>query len=258
MDGLSLDQWIVIRKVLIKQCPRYRFREDAIFAWIPTITSVSRQAAFAGRPPLYFPNSIHTTEKEPALWMQFWVDQGLTPQEVAYARGLGDGALDNVEALITRPKTRVVGLVIDKVDKIMHGMALGMAGMHNQVRQWAGQPFMARLIDSLLDNSFRIYLTSDHGNIEATGCGRPAEGAVADLRGERVRVYSDTLLRGQIKKRFPDALEWPPIGLPEDYLPLLAPGRTAFVRQAERLVGHGGISLEELIVPLVQIERQDT
>ena len=258
VDGLSLDQWIVIRKELAKQRPKYRFRENAVFAWIPTITSVSRQAAFAGKPPIYFPNSIHTTDKESALWTKFWVDQGLTQQEVTYVKGLDDGVLKNVEEMIVRPKTRVVGLVVGKVDKIMHGMELGVAGMHNQVRQWASQPFMANLFDLLLVNGFRVYLTSDHGNIEAAGCGRPAEGAVADLRGERVRIYPDSLLRGQVKKRFPDAMEWPPIGLPEDYLPLLAPGRSAFVREAERLVGHGGASLEELVVPLVRIEMKDT
>ncbi|MFH1983304.1 MAG: BREX-3 system phosphatase PglZ [Pseudomonadota bacterium] len=255
VDGLSLDQWIVIRKALTKQHQRYRFRENAVFAWIPTITSVSRQAAFAGRPPIYYPNSIHTTNKESALWTQFWADQGLTQHEVIYAKGLGDGSLNNVEELITNPKIRVAGLIIDKVDKIMHGMELGAAGMHNQIRQWALQPFMTNLIELLLNNGYRIYLTSDHGNVEAVGCGRPAEGAVADLRGERVRIYSDSILRAQIKDRFPDALEWPPVGLPENYLPLLAPGRSAFVRETERLVGHGGISLEEVVVPLVQIER---
>ena len=258
VDGLSLNQWIVMRKELTKQRPGYRFRENALFAWIPTITSVSRQAAFAGKPPLYFPISIHTTNKEPALWAQFWLDQGLTQQEVTYAKGLGDGSLDSVEEMIARPKTRVAGLVVDKVDKIMHGMELGAAGMHNQVRQWAGQPFMANLVDLLLKNGFRVYLTSDHGNVEAAGCGRPAEGAVADLRGERVRIYSDSLLRSQIKKRFPDALEWPPVGLPENYFPLLAPGRSAFVSESERVVGHGGVSLEELVVPFVQIERRKT
>lgn len=258
VDGLSLNQWIVIRQELVKQDLEFQFRENVVFAWIPTITSVSRQAAFAGKPPVYFPNSIHTTSKEPALWTQFWVDQGLTLQEVAYAKGLGDGALDSVEEIIARPKTRVIGLVVDTVDKIMHGMALGAAGMHNQVRQWAGQPFMAKLLALLLTNGFRVYLTSDHGNIEAVGCGRPAEGSVADLRGERVRIYPSSLLRSQIKKRFLDALEWPPIGLPEDYLPLLASGRSAFVRETERLVGHGGVSLEELIVPFVQIERKNT
>ena len=108
---------------------------------------------------------------------------------------------------------------MDKVDKIMHGMEMGTAGMHNQVRQWAKQPYLNTLLDLLLDQGFRVYLTSDHGNIEAEGCGRPAEGAVADLRGERVRVYPDAALRGKVKERFPTALEWDPIGLPEDYLP---------------------------------------
>ena len=258
VDGLALDQWIVIRKEIAKQRTNYRFRENVVIAWIPTITSVSRQAAFAGKPPIYFPNSIHTTDKEPTLWKQFWVDQGLAQQEVAYAKGLGNGYLESVEEIVARPKTRVVGLVVDKVDKIMHGIELGVAGMHNQVRQWAAGPFLAQLFDLLLENGFRVYLSSDHGNIEASGCGRPAEGAVADLRGERTRIYRDSLLRGQVKARFPDALEWPPIGLPEDYLPLLAPARTAFVRKTESLVGHGGASLEELFVPLVQIERRVT
>ena len=258
VDGLSLDQWIVIRKELAMQRPKYRFQENAMFAWIPTLTSVSRQAAFAGKPPIYFPNSIHTTDKEPVLWTQFWLDQGLTQQEVTYAKGLDDSVLDGIKEIVARPKTRVVGLVIGKVDKIMHGMELGVAGMHNQVRQWASQPFMANLFDLLLENGFRVYLTSDHGNIEAVGCGRPAEGAVADLRGERVRIYPNSLLRGQVKDRFPSAMEWPPIGLPEDYLPLLAPGRSAFVRETDRLVGHGGASLEELVVPFVRIEMRDT
>ncbi len=257
VDGLALDQWIALRDVLGELDSKLRFRENAVFAWIPTITSVSRQAAFAGKPPIYFPASIHTTDKEPGLWTQFWVDQGLTQHEVAYAKGLGDGDLDEVSELLSRPRLRVVGLVIDKVDRIMHGMELGAAGMHNQVRQWARQGFMRDLLGLLHDRGFQVYLASDHGNIEARGVGRPAEGAVADLRGERVRVYSDPKLRAQIKERFPESLEWPSVGLPEDYLALIAPNRAAFVREGETLVGHGGISIEELLVPLVQIDRRD-
>ncbi|BBD77926.1 BREX-3 system phosphatase PglZ [Hydrogenophilus thermoluteolus] len=257
VDGLALDQWIVLREVLSEQDSSLRFRENAVFAWIPTITSVSRQAAFAGKPPIFFPASIHTTDKEPALWTQFWVDQGLNANEVAYAKGLGEGDLDKVSELISRPKLRVVGLVIDKVDQILHGMALGAAGMHNQVRLWTKQGFLRDLLGILHTKGFQAYLASDHGNVEAQGVGRPAEGAVADVRGERVRVYSDYRLRAQIKERFPQSLEWPPIGLPEDYLALIAPYRTAFVREGETIVGHGGISVEELIVPFVQIERQN-
>ncbi len=258
VDGLALDQWIVLRDVLQAQRQDLTFRESAVFAWIPTVTSVSRQAAFAGKPPIYFPASIHTTNKEQSLWTQFWADEGLTGPAATYARGLGDGDTDKIREILSHPKIRVAGLVIDKVDKIMHGMELGAAGMHNQVRQWAMQGFMSDLIDILLDQGFQVFLSSDHGNIEAKGCGRPAEGAVADIRGERVRVYPDDLLRAAVKERFSDAIEWPTPGLPDDYRALLAPHRKAFIRDGETIVGHGGISIEELIVPLIQIERRDT
>ena len=255
LDGLSLDQWLVIHEALASRKPGLIFREQVIFAWIPSLTSVSRQAAFAGKAPLFFPNSINTTQKEPALWLQFWADQGFAPNEVVYAKGLGDGSLESISEALSHPRARAAGLVIDKVDRIMHGMELGTAGMHNQVRQWTEQSYLSNLLDLLFEHGFRVYLTSDHGNLEAEGCGRPAEGAVADLRGQRVRVYPSAALRRSVQERFPTALEWEPVGLPEDYLPLLAPPRKAFIRERDRIVCHGGISVEELIVPLVQIER---
>jgi hypothetical protein len=257
LDGLALDQWLVLHDVLARQRPAVRFREATVFAWLPTITSVSRQAAFAGKPPIYFPGSIHSTDKEAMLWTQFWIAQGFTPAEVAYARALGEqGSVSTVEAIVSIPSVRIAGLVVDTVDKIMHGMQLGTAGMHNQVRQWAAEGFMTALLGLLLDHGFHVFLTSDHGNIEAIGIGRPSEGAVADLRGDRVRVYPDRVLRARVSARFPDALAWPSLGLPVDYLPLFAPGRTAFIPEGERIVGHGGPSLEEVIVPLIRIKRR--
>ena len=116
--------------------------------------------------------------------------------------------------------------------------------------------YMAKLLNLLLDHDFQIFLTSDHGNIESVGCGRPSEGAIADLRGERVRVYPDSLLRSKIKKSFLNAMEWPTIGLPDDFLSLLAPDRLAFITEGARTVAHGGISIEELIVPLIRMEKK--
>ncbi|OQA86698.1 MAG: PglZ domain protein [bacterium ADurb.Bin236] len=258
VDGLSLDQWIIIRETIASQKSDYCFRENAVFAWIPTITSISRQTIFAGKPPIYFPNSINTTDKEPSLWSQFWADQGLQPNEITYVRGLGSGNLSEIAEQLAHPKTRVAGLVIDKIDKIIHGMEMGTAGMHNQVRQWAQQSYMLSLLDLLLKLNYQVFLTSDHGNIEAEGYGRPSEGSVADLRGERVRIYPDFLLRAEVKKHYADALEWLPVGLPDNCFALISPGRKAFVRDGERVVCHGGISVEELVVPLIQIERRSS
>ena len=257
LDGISLDQWLVVRDALAERQPDYRFREQTVFAWVPTLTSISRQTIFAGKAPIFFPGSTQTTDKEPVLWRQYWADQGLAVNEILYLKGLGDGNLDVVSEALSRPRVKVAGLIVDKVDRIMHGMEMGSAGMHNQVAQWSKQPFLSELLDMLLNRGFRVYLTSDHGNIEAEGCGRPAEGAVADTRGERVRIYRDATLRGKVKEHYPDALEWHPIGLPEDCLSLLAPARQAFIQEKQRTVSHGGISIEEIIVPLVQIEREE-
>ncbi|MDQ7053923.1 MAG: PglZ domain-containing protein [candidate division KSB1 bacterium] len=185
--------------------------------------------------------------------------------EVGYVRGLGDvsgsqkdGKMAQVLELLAQSKIRTIGLVVDKVDKIMHGMELGTAGMHNQIKQWGKQGFMLNLFNLLFDRGFEIYLSSDHGNVEAMGCGRPTEGAVADLRGERVRIYSDPVLMKRVKNKFVNSIEWPPIGLPEKYYALIADGRYAFTQKNRSIVCHGGISMEEVLVPFVKITRENS
>ncbi len=257
VDGLALDQWVTIRQLLQKQDANLVMRESATFAWIPTLTCVSRQSIFSGKPPLYFPSSINSTNSEEKLWKQFWEGHGLSRLDVAYQRGLGDGdAVGVLDSAIHPGKTKVVGLVVDKVDKIMHGMQLGSAGMHNQIKQWCQSGFLATLVGQLLDYGYEVWLTADHGNIQCDGKGRPSEGVIAETRGERVRVYPTPELRAQVAGAFPFAHEWQPVGLPADYFPLVAGGRDAFVNPGDAIVGHGGVAIEEVIVPLVKFERR--
>ena len=257
VDGLALDQWVTIRQLLQKQDANLVMRESATFAWIPTLTSVSRQSIFSGKPPLYFPSSINSTNSEEKLWKQFWEGHGLSRLDVACQRGLGDGdAAGVLDSAIHPGKTKVVGMVVDKVDKIMHGMQLGSAGMHNQIKQWCHAGFLSAMVGQLLDYGYEVWLTADHGNIQCEGKGRPSEGVIAETRGERIRVYPTPELRAQVAGAFPFAHEWQPVGLPTDYFPLVAGGRDAFVNPGDAIVGHGGVAIEEVIVPLVKFERR--
>lgn len=257
VDGLSLDQWVTVRWVLNGQNSDFVMRESAIFAWIPTLTSVSRQAIFFGKPPQFFPASINSTDSEGKLWQQFWTDNGLSRPEIAYKRGLGSGGVSkDLDETVNPGQTKAVGLVVDMVDNIMHGMQLGAVGMHGQVTQWCQGGYLGKLIDYLLDHDYDVWLTSDHGNIECEGKGRPAEGVLAEIRGARARVYQTPELRSQVASAFTSACEWEPIGLPDNYFPLVAGSRDAFVNPGNSIVGHGGITLEEVIVPLVRFERR--
>ena len=253
VDGLAFHQWIAVRDTM-RSSHSWRFSESAVFAWVPTLTSVSRQALFAGKAPFCFGRSIQTTAQEEKLWKQFWQDHGLSPTHVAYVKG-GDGGdiLPEIGTAVENPTLKVVGVVVNTVDDIMHGMELGAGGMQSQVRQWAESGVLAQAVSLLMDSGFRVFITSDHGNTEATGIGSPQEGVTAETRGQRARIYSEAILRKQVKGLFPDAVEWDPIGLPADFLPLLAPAGAAFAPQGKTVVCHGGLSVEEVIVPLVEV-----
>lgn len=253
-DGLAVDQWIQIRERVAKYSPKIGFEEGACFAWLPTLTSVSRQALFSGLKPREFADSIETTAQEPSQWSRFWQDQGLRANEVMYRKGIKrTDQLEELDTALSNSAIKVAGLVVDTVDEIVHGAILGKRGIANQIDSWCESGFVDSLFALLLDRGYHVYLTSDHGNVEAVGVGRPNQGVVAETRGERVRVYRSEALLSESAVVCPGAIKLEIAGLPANFMPLFAGARTAFVTQGEQLVVHGGISVEELIVPFVKV-----
>ena len=253
-DGLAVDQWIQIRERVAKYSPKIGFEEGACFAWLPTLTSVSRQALFSGLKPREFADSIETTAQEPSQWSRFWQDHGLRANEVMYRKGIKrTDQLEELDTALSNSAIKVAGLVVDTVDEIVHGAILGKRGIANQIDSWCESGFVDSLFALLLGRGYHIYLTADHGNVEAVGVGRPNQGVVAETRGERVRVYRSEALLSESAVVCPGAIKLEIAGLPANFMPLFAGARTAFVTQGEQLVVHGGISVEELIVPFVKV-----
>jgi len=256
MDGLAIDQWILIREWLAIHAPKLVTNEGTCFAWLPTLTSVSRQAIFSGMIPRAFADSVETTSQEPSLWTRFWQDQGLRANEVFYRKGIKRiEHLDELDGALDGSPAKAVGLVVDMVDEIVHGAVLGKRGVANQIATWCESGFVARLFDLLLSKGYQVYLTADHGNVEAVGIGRPNQGVMAETRGERVRVYRSEALLTESAANCAGAIAMIVPGLPANFMPLFAGGRTAFVPPGEQLVVHGGLSVEEMIVPFVEISQ---
>lgn len=260
VDGLALDQWVVLRDTLKGQLSsNVQIEEDGTFAWVPTLTGVSRQAIFAGKPPMYFATSIGSTSKEKTMWSSFWESKGATKSEVDYVReGKDQPDSDFLEKVITaaeHPRMRLLGVIIGKIDRMIHGAVTGSAGLHGSVKHWANDGAMKKLIEALLEQRYEIFLTADHGNIEASGIGKPDVGVVADERGERAHIFNDQQICENEAEKFSGTMVWPTAGLPKDYHTLLAPQRGAFVPAGRQIVCHGGIAMEEVIVPWVTIRR---
>lgn len=253
-DGMALDQWATLREELMKGPGRFAFDEGTSFAWLPTLTSVSRQAIFSGVIPRHFADSIDGTSAESALWSRAWQDRGLKLPEVHYQKGLRrTEQLSKVEEQISKPAVKVAGLVVDMIDGLIHDAKLGKRGVARLIREWCATGFVERLFDMLIAQGYCVYLTADHGNTEAVGTGKPSEGSTPDVRGERVRIYRNETLRRQAAEMWPGTLQLDLPGLPADFLPLYAAHGAAFMTAGEPAVVHGGASIEELLVPFVRV-----
>lgn len=255
MDGMSFTMWEVIKPTLLKE--GWSFEEHSIFSWVPTLTNVSRQAIFSGKEPRAFADSFSTTNREAQLWKSFWMEDGYQQNEIFYQRSLGLEEYKTESILsLNSPYARVYGCVIDVIDRFMHSAIQGLVSVFRETQIWMQGGYLLSLLQDLHQSGYEIYLTADHGHIEATGTGRINEGILANTKGQRVRNYDTMLIRERTHVEHSSSIEWNSSGLPPTIYPLLASGNSAFITKNERIVTHGGIHIEEVIVPFVQLTRK--
>lgn len=256
MDGMAWSQWTVLRDGMAI-AGDYTIAECSVFAWVPTITPVSRQALFAAAPPRDFAESITSTRKDESHWSRFWMEHGLDPASVQFLpprhREGSASALQRLREAAEHPHCKVLAMTAGTIDEMSHGAVGGASALLAQLDDWSRNGWVGEGVSLLLEEGFDVWITADHGNLECVGTGRPKEGALADERGARARTFSDGAVRRMIAEQFPNSLSWSSAGLPESYLPLLSTGRSAFESDGQSIISHGSIALEEVIVPLIRI-----
>ncbi len=245
IDGLGFAQWHPLHRaagLTVHQA-------GAALAMIPTLTSISRQAIFAGALPRDFAATLRTTSAEERLWRRFWKARGLPDGDISYTRTLGHDA-EQLPAL----QGRAAAVVVNAVDDILHGAdVLADRQVAAGVDLWARTGFLTNLVGAATADGYETWITSDHGNLPTVSSLVPREGQIVEQTGIRVRVYPNATLRA----RAADHGEiWDPPCLPTAadaaYHPLFAPGCTGYHTGPNR-VSHGGISLDEVIVPVARV-----
>ncbi|WP_016896591.1 BREX-3 system phosphatase PglZ [Aerococcus viridans] len=254
MDGMSFTQWNIINDYLINN--QFKTEVSPILSWIPSTTSVSRQSIFSGQLPLNFRDTINTTNYEEKQWKDFWIDKGFDKSDIFYQRALGsDNYLEmNLQHILKNKK--IVGCVIDCIDRFMHAAQQGLWSVHSELNYWLNKDFLVSFLGDLIENDFEVYITSDHGNIESQGVGRINQGILANSKGERVRVYDDKSIRNRTREDYFGVSEnWDSQFLPQNYYPLIAKENYAFITKNDKIVGHGGTNIEEVYVPFAKVTR---
>lgn len=243
LDGMGFTQWTRLRELV-----RPTIHESGgVLAMLPTLTEVSRQAISAAALPIEFPDSIRTTAKEPQRWAAAWEGTGA---RTAWIRI--DGAHASELEAVPLGGADAIGVVLSITDELMHSNdLLGDVGLHAGIEGWARAGVLHSLLVAAADHGYETWLTADHGNLAVAKTRETKEGDFVERNGTRTRRYASKALRDDSAV---EGIAWDDLpGYPraESERLLFAPARTGW---GPARLSHGGLSLDEVIVPLVRVE----
>ena len=237
VDGMALWQYELLKTHLtgIKH-------EEVIYSWLPSITQLSRQAIFRGDTPQTDYRQGPSTEEK--LWKTYWKEKGCHDFEVVYQHEKTDFSnMDSVSKL---------AIVLKDLDDKMHS-STDYVDLLMLTKNWIERSKIAQIVDELISNGFTVFVTADHGNIQAKGWrglqGREKLGTnESGSRSERHIEYSEKWLSDEFMANNPEigdsvVMEEQAIYFKTDL---------SFSNK-ESLVTHGGAHLLEVLIPFVEI-----
>lgn len=257
MDGMSLSDWITIRETWKADTISWNYEEMALFALLPSLTSISRQGLMSGKIPRQFAESWLTTNQESRHWTSFWQEKGLSPDQIGYVRGISIQAnqadlREKLASVLENPHLGVVGIIINVIDDLMHHNLVGEHDLQRQIRDWAEKSVLKDLITTLLTQFELVFLASDHGHVEGSGIGKPEIQTVATESSQRTIIFP-TSLQGNLSAH--ENILWTHSSLPEGYQACFPQNFGLYAPTTEKRTSHGSPSLPEIMVPFIQITR---
>jgi hypothetical protein len=258
-DGLALDQWLLLRVYLHAQFPNLDLQENRTFAIAPTVTPVSRQTLFAGELPRAFANTVYQTDQDSDRWSRFWINFEIPARRIAYLRVQSSGrGLDELRA-VTDGNNRRLGVVVNLFDDVMHGTKGMTAEADKRIYyQTLGAQLengrLHELFSILFNRGYHIYLTSDHGNFCGIGAGIHPPKVLVEKYAKRAALFESGTLAESFAVDY-GLFHFHTKILPDNLHPVYLPERGLLGAKENVEISHGGLSLEELVVPLVKVEK---
>ena len=283
LDCLRMDQWKVIAPLLV---PYFEIDESYHYSILPTATPYCRNAIFSGS----FPDSLYKdyghridnlkegaspNDFEDELLKAHLQDLCGAAVPVHYEKISSDVEGNRVRARVRsalKHQGSVVATVFNFVDMMTHGrsdsailmeVARDEAALRNVTRSWFERSTAFSIIKDAAEAGHRIVLTSDHGSIL---CKSPTtiyarKDVTSSLRykiGRDLRLddpATSFLTKLSEDMRLPPA----PIGTSyalalDDHFFVYQNRLREYQRRYRNSFLHGGISPEEMIVPVVGLK----
>jgi hypothetical protein len=239
MDGMSLFDFNILSRFF----DGIEYDLQCSYALIPSTTSISRQSLLSGKYPRELGNPFSLSKEEKGFY-DAAAERGYTGQQTEYTRGY---------EVQPGPFTKFLAVIINEIDDIVHGQRQGRLGMYNDITLLGESGKLQTLIRTLHSNGFTVYVTSDHGNTLCHGIGGIRNtGVEVETKAKRMLILKDFADVGQVVED--STIEFPAYYLDKKYRYLICKTGVSFDVKNSQVMTHGGISIDEVIVPFVRIK----
>ena len=240
IDGMAFWQYEILKKEIENSLVS---NEGSTYAWIPSITQLSRQSIFRGANPVSSYKQNPTNEER--LFKAFLIKEGISDAMICYTHGIPESLNYSLSKH---------AIVITELDDQMHG-ALDLGMLRVTTKYLFEKKSIISLITDLTNNGFTVYLTADHGNIQAKGFGALKEREKlgtnqSGSRSERHLEYSKPELAKHFLESNPDLKGQ----VVSDNHVIYMSSDLAFSRN-KRTVTHGGSHILEVIIPFIELKK---
>ena len=279
IDNFRYDQWRVLSEDIGSM---FNIEEELYTSILPTATQYARNAIFSG----LMPGKIK--EMFPALWVDEEEEEGknLNEEELigtqiaryrrkesfSYAKVLTSAAaekyIDTIKGL-TRNDLNV--LVINFIDMLSHArteslmvreLAANEAAYRSITQSWIRHSAIKQLFEYLANSSYEVIITTDHGSIQVDN---PTKVVGDKNTNTNLRYKLGKALNYSAKDVFeikePQKAFLPSPNISTSYIFALGDNFFAYPNNYNYYVSyykgtfqHGGISMEEMLVPFIRLK----